>query len=329
MNKLYNEEIKEQFLNQQYENEATQKTIRHVFYNSYPEEYRLNKDLYNFDQHDIAEIIKNANPHAKSVAKTIGRFIRQYIEWAIDKGLRTSNLNPIDVIPDEQYSNFVDQTRKIHYSLEEFLELVNELENAHDRVLLSLFWNGVIGEQFSEIKNLKFEHIDFNNNRIYIIGREKSIEVDEHLIKFLEKARNENTYYQYNSNTKEFNEKEFLPSEYIFKNIKSPRGVPNETIKTNVIYKRIHTFKELFSRDHLTPNALRQSGMLYEAFLLHNKYGVLGYDQLAEIGEKYDYSTIMNPSSGKPYFNTFLMREFINVENLKDLYNIDAEIKIR
>jgi hypothetical protein len=92
----------------------------------------------------------------------------------------------------------------------------------------------------------------------------------------------------------------------------------NEPIKTNVIYKRIHTFKELFSRDqYLTPNALRQSGMLYEAFLLHNKYGVLGYDQLAEIGEKYDYSTIMNPSSGKPYFNTFLMREFINVENSK------------
>jgi hypothetical protein len=69
--------------------------------------------------------------------------------------------------------------------------------------------------------------------------------------------------------------------------------------------------------------------MLYQAFLIHSRDNVLGYDQLAEIGEKYDYSTIMNPSSGKPYFNTFLMREFINVENLKDLYNIDAEIKIR
>jgi hypothetical protein len=69
--------------------------------------------------------------------------------------------------------------------------------------------------------------------------------------------------------------------------------------------------------------------MLYQAFLIHSRDNVLGYEQFAEIGEKYDYSTITNPSSGKPYFNTFLMREFINVENLKDLYNIDAEIKIR
>jgi integrase len=190
-------------------------------------------------------------------------------------------------------------------------------------------WEGIIGEQFNQIKELQYSDINWNDCSIYVKERNRHIKVDVKCIEYLEKARNENTYFQYNSSTQEFNEKELLNSNFVFKTIRSPRGLENEPIKTNVIYKRIHTFKELFNTDYLTPNSLKQSGMLYQAFLIHSRDNVLGYDQLAEIGEKYDYSTIMNPSSGKPYFNTFLMREFINVENLKDLYNIDAEIKIR
>jgi integrase len=332
MSKLYNEEIKEQYL-LQYDNEQTQKTIRNVFQNTALIEEILDKDLYEFSLEELGKAISNTNPASKNVARSNGRFISSYISWSIEAPhrYRKNTINPLKGVLPEWFDSFVDQTRKIHYSYEEFIDLLegDTLQNAADKALLFLMWEGIIGEQFNQIKELQYSDINWNDCSIYVKERNRHIKVDVKCIEYLEKARNENTYFQYNSSTQEFNEKELLNSNFVFKTIRSPRGLENEPIKTNVIYKRIHTFKELFNTDYLTPNSLKQSGMLYQAFLIHSRDNVLGYDQLAEIGEKYDYSTIMNPSSGKPYFNTFLMREFINVENLKDLYNIDAEIKIR
>jgi integrase len=330
MSKLYNEEIKERFLSQ-YDNEATQKTIRNVFQNTYLIENTLEKDLYEQTLTELGKSIENTNPASKNVARSNGRFISQYLSWAIENGYKESNLNQLKGVEPSWFDSFVDQTRKIHFSYDEFTDLLqgDTLQNATDKALLFLMWEGIIGEQFSQIKELQFSDINTDDCTIYVKERNCHIKVDVKCIEYLEKANNENTYYQYNSSTQEFSEKSLLQSNFIFKTIRSPRGMENEPIKTNVIYKRIHTFKELTGLQYLTPNALRQSGMLYFSFLLHNEYGVLGYEQLAEIGEKYNYSTIMNPSSGKPYFNTFLMKEFISSENLKDLYNIDAEIKIR
>jgi integrase len=331
MNKLYNEEIKERFLSEKYINEDTQKTIRNVFFNSYPEEYRLSKDLYDFDQYNISEVIKNMNPHTKSVAKSHGRLIRAYIEWAIDVGLRKSNLNPIDVISEEQYGTFINKNKKIHYSYDEFIELIEDksLYNSSDKALLFMMWHGIIGEQFSQIKELKFSDVDFENKTIYVKERDYHVPVDDKCIEYLEKTRFEKTYYQYNSSIQDFTEKELLESPYVFRNIKSPRGQENESVKTNVIYKRIHTIKELLNRSYLTPNSIKQSGMLHMGYLLAlDNNMILDYEQLAKIGDKYEYSQITTPE-GFSYYNTHLLREFLSEGNLQDLYGVTIEVKKR
>jgi hypothetical protein len=85
--------------------------------------------------------------------------------------------------------------------------------------------------------------------------------------------------------------------------------------------------KELFNLSYLTPNAIKQSGMIYYSIKEYQKDNVLGYEQLAAVGERYNYSKINN--NGYEYFNTYLMREFINEQNIKDLYDLDIEIKLR
>jgi hypothetical protein len=67
--------------------------------------------------------------------------------------------------------------------------------------------------------------------------------------------------------------------------------------------------------------------MLYQSYLIYLEEGKLGYDQLAKIGEKYNFSKLEN--NGYSYFNTYLMREFISSENLKDLYDVEVEISKR
>jgi integrase len=330
MSRLYNEEIKERYLSQ-YDNEQTQKTIRNVFFKTELIESVLEKDLFDCTLDELGKCIENNNPQTRSVAKSTGRFISNYISWAIEERLKINKINQLKGVTTEWYDQFIDTTKKIHFSYSEFLELLEDeaMLNATDKIFLFLLFEGAIGERFSQIKEMKYSDIDFDNNIIYIKERDYHMKVDEKLIRYLEKSRNENTYYQYNQKIGEFVEKELLPSEYIFRNVKSPRSTEGQQIGMNVLYSRLHTLKDILNVEHLGAQSLRQSGMLWEAVKIHKEEGKLAYDELARIGEKYDYSTIKNPNTGEPYYNTFLMREFLNSENLFELYGLNIEIEKR
>jgi integrase len=99
--------------------------------------------------------------------------------------------------------------------------------NGQDQAYLFLIFEGILGEKFSELRELKFSDINWDKKTVYVKERNKHIEVTDECIKYLQKAFNENTYYQYNSESGQFSEKELLESQYIFKNIRSPRGTEN------------------------------------------------------------------------------------------------------
>jgi integrase len=321
MEKLYNQEIKEKFLST-YENEQTQNTIRRVFYKSELIESVLEKDLYAFTLSEIGKTISNANPYSSSVARSLGRFISQYISWALP--YRNSNINPLQGVTPDWFDQFVDKTKKIHYNYTEFLELLNEMNNAQDQCVLSLLFEGMNGNSFSELRDLTFEDIDWDNNEIYIKERDQSIVVSSECMKYLDKAYNQETYYTYNPETKEHKEKLLLNSKYVLKNVKSGRTSEGTPVSMAVIYNRLNSLKLELGLEYLTSNAVRQSGIIWECIKIYNRDGHFGdYEQFAEIGEKYSWSKITN--NGYTYFNSHLMREFLNSENIKNLYNIDIE----
>jgi integrase len=326
MTNLYNEEIKERFLSQ-YDNEATQKTIKNVFQNTFIIENTLEKDLFEQNLTELGKSIENINPHTNNVARSTGRFISNYISWAIENGYRESNLNPLKGVEQEWYDKFVDRTRKIHYSYEEFLSLLNELQNNQDKALLFLLWNGISGERFSQLQELQVSDINFEDKTVYVKERDYHVPVSDECINILEKAINEKTYYSYVPKSKEFKEKDLLESPYLLKNVKSPRTVEGSKISMAVIYNRFAAIKESNSLEYLTPNAISQSGMIYDTVQIYNEEKVLGYDQLAKVCEKYDYSKLNN--NGYEYYNTYLMREFVSESNIKDLYDLDVEISKR
>lgn len=329
MSGLYNEEIKERFLSQ-YDNEQTKKTIRNVFQNTCDVEDTFEKDLYDFTMDQIGKVIKNyIKPHTASVASSNGRFISQYISWAISEGHRKSNLNPLKGTTDDFYDDLIDKTKKVHYSYSEFLGLLEDknMHNAADKSFLFLIWYGISGERFSELQQMKQSDIDFDTNEIFISARNKKITVSDECIKYLEKACKEKTYYQYNSSTGEFSEKEMLDSPFLFRNIKSPRGTEGLPIGMNVMYSRLHAMKDYLQLEYLTPNAIKQSGMIKMAVDVYLEEGVLGYEQLAKVCERYDYSMITN--NNHTYYNTHLLRQFLNSEIIKELYNLKIEVEKR
>jgi integrase len=330
MGKLYNEEIKERFLST-YENTQTQQTIRNVFFNTELIESVLNKDIYDFSLEELGKAIENTRPFNANVARSNGRFLSQYISWSIEppERLRKNTINPLKGVLPEWYDNFVDKTRKIHYSFNEFLELLEDpsLHNNQDKALLFLLFEGVSGEQFSQIRDLQESDIDFENKTVYIKERDYTMKVSDECIKYLEKACNEKTYYNFNQKTDSFNERELLISPFVFKTTRSPRSSEGQPVGMSMLYTRMHTIKNLLQIDTLTPNTIKQSGVIWYCLQESKKDGVLGYDQFAKVGEKYDLSKISN--NGYEYFNTFLLREYVKESTIKDLYGIDVIIQKR
>jgi integrase len=330
MGKLYHEEIKERFLST-YDNEQTRQTIRNVFFNTELIESVLNKDIYDFSLEELGKAIENTRPFNANVARSNGRFLSQYISWAIEppERLRKNTINPLKGVLPEWYDNFVDKSRKIHYSFNEFLELLEDpsLHNNQDKALLFTLFEGISGEQFSQIRDLQESDIDFENKTVYIKERDYTMQVSDECIKYLEKACNEKTYYNFNSKTNDFNERDLLNSPFVFKTTRSPRSSEGQPVGMSMLYTRMHTIKDLLGIEILTPNSLRQSGMIYESVKQFEQHGVIRYEQFAVVGEKYDYSKIFTDQY--EYYNTHLMTDFINQENIKDLYNIDVIIQKR
>jgi integrase len=328
MGKLYKEEIKERFLST-YDNESTQTTIRNVFAKTELVERVLEKDLYQMNLTELGKCIENTNPYNLNVAKSTGRFISQYLTFCTENGYRESNINPLKGVDDEFYDKYVDKSKKIHYSFDEFLGLLEDpsLLNSQDKSFLLLMFEGLMGEQFSELRELTVNDINWEENKVFISSRNQYINVSKECIKYLEKTINEKTYYNYNPKTKDFNERGLLPSPYIFKTTKSPRASEGQPVGMSMLYTRIHALKEILDLQFLTPNGIKQSGMIKMAVDIFNEEGVLGYEQLAKVGEKYNFSKLVN--NGYEYYNTYLMKEFINEDNIKDLYGIDVIIQKR
>lgn len=328
MNEFYNEAIKNRYL-ESIENEDSRYVIKYIFIASKVTEEILEKDLYNFSDEEVFLVMKNISPKSDNGARANINYLRAYISWAIKIGYRENNINPLDAVDRKIYSQFVDRNLKIHYSLDEFIDLIEEKDmlNGQDQAFLFCLWSGINGKQFSEIRDLKFEHINWDENKIYIVERDVTIEVSEQCIKYLDKAYKQDTYYTYNPETKEYNEKILLESNFVFKNVKSGRTEPHTKVSMAVLYNRLNMLKQIFNLEYLTGNSIRQSGMIYMAYESFVREGKLDKEQFYEIGYKYNVSMINDGE--KDYPNVTLMKEFISSENLKELYDVDVNITFR
>jgi integrase len=322
MSKLYNTEIKEKFL-MTYDNEQSRKTLNNVFQKSELIESVLEKDLFSFNLNEIGKVIANANPHSSLVARSLGRFISQYITWAMQ--YRNSNLNPLQGVDNSWYNQFVDKTKKIHYNYDEFIELLEnpDMRNPQDQAFLFLCFEGISNKQFIELRELQWKDVNVEENKIYIKQRDEYVDVLPECIKYLEKAYDQKIYYNYDPETKDYNEKELLDSPYIFKNVKAGRTQEGTMVSMAVFYNRLNSIKEQFSLEYLTSNALKQSGQIFYSVKLYEQYGKLDYEQFEIIGKKYQASMIH--SGDYHYYNTTLLKNYINENTIKELYDIDIE----
>lgn len=325
--RFYNHEIKERFLNEIYENEDTREVISYIFDYAKGNEEQLGKDLYDFTTDDLSLVIANSDhpPRSAAVARTRGRYIARYMTWAIKNNLRRSNINPMHGIEDEWYDQFVDPLLKQFISKPELEEICSRLENKNDEAVLRLLFEGIYGYQSSEIRNLKkddLKNIKDNKLRLYDDRKgERFLQIDEKLIEILEKAAYEREYDNKNGNaTGKWAQSELVDNEYVIRPARRGRVNEDDRASQITVITRIRMIADEFGLEDLNPKSIQRSGMIYAAYklLMSEDKTELDKHDFEMIGDRFNLNKISN--NGYEYYNTSVLREYINEKNIKKLY---------
>jgi hypothetical protein len=323
--RLYNPDIKLEYL-KEFDNEQSRTTIAYLFFKSKEIEEIYEKDLYEFDIEEIKNVLHNTNPLNRMAAKTNGSILSNYISWAISKGLKRSNLNPLVDKSVEWYEQFVDKSKKIFITRDELKEIEKDLINAQDAVIPYLIFEGVLGTGASELINLKQSDIG-ENNVLYLeddkYGKRETT-VSEDCMRLIRQAIKETEYHKSNGKSQSRNPiLNLVENEYVIRSAQTNTEHVTKRADKHLIYRRIATISEFFELPYLNAKNIQKSGMIYMAKELYLRDGKLDKEQYNEIAKK--FGVRKQNINGYEYYNMSLLKEFINAENIKKLYGIDIE----
>lgn len=319
---MYNKDIKEEFLSQF--PEKTAEIYRYAFYKSFETEEVLEKDLYDFTADEIKDVFETGNHSTINGLKLRYNIFDQYIDWAAK--YRSSNINPIKTITTEELESYLDKDKKLYFSETEIREIINKLVNAQDAVIIQLLFEGVGGHALSELSNLHYYDVNWNTGVLQLKDEKngkRELTVSNECLRLIRSAYQETEYKKANGDTNARNPvAEIIPSDYILKNIKG-RTKNVHGVDKHTFYRRLSTVGEIFNYPYFTAKNIQKSGMIKMAKDLFLKTGKLDKEELSLVGDRFGMRKVK--AKGFEYHNTNLLKQFINRENILELYDIDIE----
>ncbi|NHN34626.1 tyrosine-type recombinase/integrase [Paenibacillus agricola] len=312
---MFNREVKDKFLSM-YINEDTRQTYKRIFNKSEYAEKRFGEDLYSFSKDEIEEVLYDLSPLTPLASQTNGRIVTAYITWAMNNGYRKT-INPLVAASPAWFDKFVDKTFKIYFSKSEIQDIEAYCENAQDKVLISLFFEGLSGKEFKEIRHIKKNDIDYDKNIIYLTNNpinRKIFEIkNERTMSVLRQAADQTKYYKKNGEMEEVdnvrNYTDLVKNEYLIRSSFTKTENMISPVDKSVINRRVNTIAKLFPMPYLAPKNISRSGMIYMGSQLLKEYGTLGKEQYLEICERFNVNS------------WFSLKEFVNEETIRRLYN--------
>lgn len=316
---MYNQALKISYL-QKYENADTKEVYGRIFKKSASVEKQYNKDLSNFDEEELRVfVIQILQPKTKESTRSIYSTISSYIDWSMKSGHSVHIVNPWKKRgQDYIYNLVVDVKNYMSFAEKQFI--VEKLVNYQDKFIIEALWNGIQGDKLTELTTLTMKNVDLNNDVVKIYGEHNEVvreiaAFDASLCLYAAQANAQRHYYKKNGECSEntiSESAELVDSNYIIKQSNTKHRGNKVSTTHYTIYNRIEMFRELrdmepFSNVLVTKNIVR-SGMIYHAYLLYNRDGVLEKEQLEEVCNRFNVRF------------KWSMKDFLNVEQLKRLY---------
>lgn len=329
-NKMYNPDLKEDFLSTHEEN--TSHSYSYHFFYSYHIEEECGKDLKEFSENELDKLLMRRAKQTTSMRyfRNFFSVIKTYIDWTIENGYRKSDVNPLSSsLKPMNYKTYIDEA-KVFISEQELNAIENMLNNYQDKVILRLLFEGVRGNKYSELLNLKESDIDFENQRLTLHndkGKKRILNLEgrDRCFHILRGAIKEKIYYakggtELKKGKRGVSECPLVETDYVIKNANHSRT--EEINNESTINRRIKLIKEITGMYGLTPVNVWQSGMIRKAVELYERDGELTTAHLEEIAELFGYDKVK--MGNKRGYNIHNLKEFINPKVIFNLYEIDV-----
>ena len=182
-------ENKVSFLNDTYSNENTRKAYASLYKNIIlEEEIHKGKDLMYFTSEELKEVMLSLVSNKQSSKGSVASIVTKYLDYCINKGyILTNNMKTLSVneLKKENKRFILNDV----VNLNKFYKWLTELEIKHDLyITLPLLFAryGIVGEELSDMINVKYEDIDRNNFTINING--VLFPIDKQFINWIDKA---------------------------------------------------------------------------------------------------------------------------------------------
>lgn len=183
------------FLNELYDNETTVKSMWSIYTNHIAEhETQLEKDIMFFSNIEIDEIVANKFAYAQATKNQIINFISKYKDWGVSKKQILNN--SIKAINRKTTTRSMTNVlmNKI-WGLGEFYNLLIRIEQTSklaNAIPLLLARYGIIGKELLEMRQLKWEDINYEKKQVSIIESGKApriLDIDDRFIEWIDKYR--------------------------------------------------------------------------------------------------------------------------------------------
>lgn len=324
--KFYNGDTKIAYLDT-IPNLKTRKITAFPFMKAKNIEEVLGKDMFEMNLDELGLVIENlsVSTHDSAYISTIK--FKNYIDWAIENGYKESSINPLSRLENiKEWSNqFVAADKQNAFTRQEILSMCENLINYVDRAVLLALFEGINGEGFSELLNLRTKYLKEENDKFFArlydnSGRERRIEVSKELFGFLHKTDMEEEYINKNGLTEKNQQStsNLLDSTYIFK--KTTRGKREGNLDVHFVNRKFRIYKEIFGLKYLKSRDIEVSGMMYIANELYKRDGQFKQAHLEEIGTRFNSAMIR--VNKYDYRNTNLIKNLIKIK-YSELYGYD------
>lgn len=294
---LYNEEIKERFITNNYQNIASQSTIRANFARMTPFENFYEKDLFSFNYNEFKDLLLGLNCSTPKGLDSIVSLISNYLIWTRIQNYHGNCVDITSLIFREDIRKNVSKLAfKGQYlrDEEELYNLVDFCVNKQDAVLFVLCYEGVRGYELEELANLRTQDCNFQNNTLTVSGfhREKDskgnvikripyervITIDPRSMNVIKDATEETVYYKKNGMIDTACTAplyKITKTDYVVRYTGNRKNIIQNTLDTQSINKRISKIANLYDKPMLQATTIFISGLMNFLRKLERQEGTL------------------------------------------------------
>jgi hypothetical protein len=290
-------------------------------------EIELNKDLYNFTQSEIEDLLFEMKIATKGDVNRIGSSLKKYLLLARSKKLGNMSLDIVNFFSDANLEKFVWKNKRSGRVInkKQLDDIVKNTINPRDKLFTRMSWMGSFSKNFKEFIELRKKDIDFENKTI--TTNTKIFEnVPDEIMFLIEETIDENEYYSISINKdKERSERvnPLIQNDYIFRPVDSRRN--QHDYMTADAFRRLGcALKKWYIEDYpeISMYNIYRSGMLwkFKKYLKENNI-ILGEDK-PERQIFLDFKNVLYPEFPESSYKSFLQDYKEYVENNEE-YPID------